>query len=105
MTRPQAYLKNIHSRRSIKGKHFVDDIHGVPLDKTLAIAARKTEIEYFKKMSVYSKVKWEHWMHVITTKWIDTNKGDVDDPNYRARLVGREIAYDERDDLFAATPH
>ena len=30
--------------------------------------------------------------------------GDAKCPNLRARLVGREIAKDKRDDLFAATP-
>ena len=43
-------------------------------------------------------------MKVITTKLSDHNKGDVTAPNYRARLVGREVAYDKRDDLYAATP-
>ena len=43
-------------------------------------------------------------MHVITTKWLDVNKNDEATPNYRARLVGREIAWDKRDDLYAATP-
>ena len=43
-------------------------------------------------------------MQVIATKWIDINKGDETAPNYRARLVGREIAWDKRDDLYAATP-
>ena len=43
-------------------------------------------------------------MKVITTKWIDHNKGDLEAPNYRARLVGREVAHDKRDDLYAATP-
>ena len=43
-------------------------------------------------------------MKVITTKWIDHNKGDEAVPNYRARFVGREVAYDKRDDLYAATP-
>ena len=43
-------------------------------------------------------------MKVISTKWIAQNKGDVDAPKYRARLVGREIAREKRDDLFAATP-
>ena len=27
---------------------------------------------------------------VITTKWVDTNKGDTSRPNYRSRLVGRD---------------
>ncbi len=37
-------------------------------------------------------------------RWIDINKGDVDNPNYRSRLVAREIKRDSRTDLFAATP-
>ena len=43
-------------------------------------------------------------MQVITTKWLDINKGDEASPNYRARFVGREIAREKRDDLYAATP-
>ena len=43
-------------------------------------------------------------MKVMTTRWIDQNKGDSETPNYRARLVGREIKRDKREDLFAATP-
>ena len=43
---------------------------------------------------------------IISTKWIDTNKGTKDSPNYRSRLVGREIKKDKivRNDLYAATP-
>ena len=43
-------------------------------------------------------------MKTITTRWIDTNKGDETLPDYRSRLVGREIKKDKRNDLFAATP-
>ena len=43
-------------------------------------------------------------MKPITTKWLDVNKSDEANPNYRARLVGREIAWDKRDDLYAAIP-
>lgn len=41
---------------------------------------------------------------MITTRWIDVNKGDAENPDYRSRLVGREIKKDQRPDLFAATP-
>ena len=41
-------------------------------------------------------------MEVISTKWVDTNKGVVDNPNYRARLVGCEISMGKRADLFEA---
>ena len=40
----------------------------------------------------------------ITVRWIDINKGDQENPNYRSRLVAREINTYKRDDLFAATP-
>ena len=57
-------------------------------------------------MHVYDKVhKSEAYGHkVITTRWIDTNKGDNVTPDHRSRLVGREIKIDNRLDLFAATP-
>ena len=40
----------------------------------------------------------------IIARWIGINKGDVDSPNCRSRLVAREINTHKRDDLFAATP-
>ena len=86
------------------GREFVDDMTGMPLDHGMAVTARKKEIDFFKARGVYTKLRRESWMKVITTKWIDHNKGDVTTPHYRARLVGREVAYDKRDDLYAATP-
>ena len=83
---------------------FVDDMTGMPLDHGMAVAARKKEIDFFRSRGVYTKVRRAPWMKVITTRWIDHNKGDLAAPNYRARLVGREVAHDKRDDLYAATP-
>ena len=87
---------------------FVDDVTGRPLNHKLAAEARKLEIEFFKNMKVYEKVpRWrakEAGGKVVTTRWIDINKGDGQNPNYRARLVGREIKIDKRLELFAATP-
>ena len=93
-----------HITHLYEGLEFVDDVTGAPLDKNKAIQARRLEIEYFREMGVYTKMKWEPWMKVITTRWLDVNKGDELSPNYRARLVGREIKTDKRMDLFAATP-
>ena len=86
-----------------EGVEFVDDISGLPLDKAMAMAARKVEMQFFKKMNVYTKVRREPWMRPISTKLIDCNKGDETDPNYRARLVGMEFKKDKRIELFAAT--
>ncbi len=35
---------------------------------------------------------------------VDTSKGDKEKPEYRCRLVSKEIKNDKREDLFAATP-
>ena len=43
-------------------------------------------------------------MGPISTKWIDTNKGDAVHPNIRSRFVAREIAHDKDTAMFAATP-
>ena len=47
----------------------------------------------------------------ITTRWIDTNKGDPTNPNFRSRLVVREIKARKRPEeripqnmLFSSTP-
>ena len=96
-----AYMENLYL-----GKGFFDDVHGKHLTKDIAIDTGRLELEFFRKMEVYTKVPRSQvaGAKVITTKWIDTDKGDADTPNYRARLVGREITTDERRDLFAATP-
>ena len=74
------------------------------LDKACIVLARREEVGYFKKRGVYTKRKREPWMQVISTKWLDINKGDAEKPNIRCRLVGRELARQKRDDLFAGTP-
>ena len=33
-------------------------------------------MQFFEKLGVYTKVEHERHMKVITTKWVDTNKGD-----------------------------
>ena len=71
-----------------EGMEFIDDVSGEPLERADAIAARKVEIKYFKDMGVYTNVKREAWMKIISTKWLDVNKGDSLNKNFRARLVG-----------------
>lgn len=40
----------------------------------------------------------------IQVRWIDVNKGDAKSPNYRSRLLAKEINTYKRMDLFAVTP-
>ena len=90
-----------------EGMEFIDDVHGGKvLNKDMVIQARRLEMDFFKKMKVYKKVpKAEAKGHkIISTRWVDTNKGDEVNPDYRSRLVGKELKKDSRLDLFAATP-
>ena len=44
--------------------------------------------------------KWK----VVQVRWIDINKGDDENPNYRSRLVGKEFNNEPMEGLFAGTP-
>ena len=66
-------------------------------------------MEEFEQHGVYTKVPISECIRVtgkrpIGSKWIDINKGDVSNPNYRSRLVAKEIKRGPSDDMFAATP-
>ena len=85
---------------------FTDDVNGGnALDKDKVIAARRLEMQFFKKMGVFEKVDRKEVRSsggkIITTKWVDTDKGHG---GYRSRLVGRELKRDKRLDLYAPTP-
>ena len=90
------------------GCEFSDDVKGGHLDRDQVITARQLEMDYCKRMGVYREVPRHEakdaGVRVITTKWIDTNKGSDSEPNYRSRLVARELNLSERPDSFAATP-
>jgi len=96
-------------RMMYDGYDFFDDMNEFKkMDREEVIKARRVEMQFFKNMGVYVKVPREtarrHGCKIITTKWLDTNKGDAQNPNYRSRMVGREIKCDKRMDLFSATP-
>ena len=89
---------------------YYDDLSGKKLDPALVHAARMDEIKGILSHGVWSKCPVSECMRVtgklpVGTRWVDINKGDDQNPNYRSRLVGREFkGKDVRDDLFAATP-
>ena len=66
-------------------------------------------MEVFRQHKVYSKVPLEECLRVtgkqpIGCRWIDTDKGDDDNPEYKSRLVAKEVKRATRDEMFAATP-
>ena len=79
------------SKTLYESLEFVGDISGAPLNEDMAIKARKAELEYFKTMRVCSQVKWGKWTRPISTKWIDTSKGDVDISNYHISRSIRKL--------------
>ena len=86
-----------------------DDVSGAELDASAVRKARAEEVEYVRKLELYTKVPLEECYAKsgrgpIIVRWIDINKGDHSNPNCRSRLVAREIDASKRDDLFAGTP-
>ena len=86
-----------------------DDVSGAALDPERVKKARQEEIDYIHKMMLYTKMPINECVKAtgrqpISFRWIDINKGDSETPNYRSRLVAREINTHKREDLFAATP-
>ena len=73
-------------------EYAVDDISGALLDPAAVHEGRATEMGFFDKLGVYDRVPREEQRRtggkIIGTKWI-VNKGDVDNPNIRCRLVGK----------------
>ena len=86
----------------------VDCNRGERLNRQAVIRARMEELEFFKKMKVYRKVKRKDALakgsKLTSTKWVDTNKGTTECPNIRCRLVGREIRRSKKSEYFTATP-
>ena len=83
-----------------------DDVSGASLDPVKVKETRAVEMDYFRRMRVYTKVpRWKpKGSKIVRTKWIDINKGDSVNPDIRSRLVGKEFNNGEEDGLFAATP-
>ena len=94
----------IHNRNA-----FVDDLTGLPLSSELCRAARQKEISYFRAKGVWelrpvSEARAKMGRRPISVRWVETNKGDDDNPNIRSRLVAREIRAPGEDAIFAPTP-
>ncbi len=88
---------------------YWDDMTGEQLISSEVHRARTEEMEEFKKHHVYTKVplkkSWDSTgKGPIGVRWVDINKGDKVNPEYRSRLVAKEIKLYRTLDLFAATP-
>ena len=71
--------------------------------------ARQKELKYFLAKEVWLKRPRNEAYHVtgkrlISVKRVDVNKGDDLNPNYRSRLVARDIRLPGEEAIFAPTP-
>ena len=75
---------------------FRDDLTGQALKDSLVKEARATELAFFHSKHVWVKVprneaRTRTGRAPISVRWVDVNKGDDAHPNYRSRLVARQL--------------
>ena len=88
---------------------YWDDTNGKELKADMVQAARKEEIAEIRRMKVWEKVPRDQCFAdtgkpPIKLRWVDRNKKDDVTPDYRSRIVAKEIKTYANPDLFAATP-
>ena len=102
-----------HDSRALKftsrDDRYIDDLTGLPLRPELCVEARRQEIEYFRSKCVWelrpiAEARRRMGRSPISVRWVETNKGDDDNPNVRSRLVAREIRTAGQNAIFAPTP-
>ena len=87
---------------------YKDDLTGQTLKDALVLQARAVELAYFNTKGVWKKVsrnvaKTTSGKSPISVGWVDTNKGDELNPNYRWRLLARQMkAHDHSGQSFFA---
>ena len=87
---------------------FRDDLTGQLLKDTLVEEARAKELLYFHSKGVWMKVpkssaRAQTGRPPISVRWVDVNKGDDLVPNYRSRLVARQLkAHDKSGETYFA---
>ena len=73
-----------------------DDLTGQTLKDSLVEEARAKELSFFHSKKVWTKVpksqaRAKSGRGPISVRWVDVNKGDDMVPNYRSRLVARQL--------------
>ena len=86
-------------RMMFEGMEFWHDVTDwKPLNWELAVQAESFRLNCSRRwVCTFAK---NMGCKVMTTKWVDTNKGGTSRPKYRSSLVGHEVKYDETRSLF-----
>ena len=88
---------------------YIDDLTGKILDPEMVKRARQEEMDVFTKHNVFTFVPLSECYTAtgkgpIGTRWVDINKNDDANPEYRSRCVAQEIKRGHGDEQFAGTP-
>ena len=88
---------------------FIDEVSGKPLETSKVEAARAEELDFAERYNLWTAAPIQEAWDVtgkgpISSRWIDLDKGDLNKPNYRSRLVIQEVRRSGIDAIFAATP-
>ena len=91
-----------------KSQYF-DECTGEPLPNHLVRAAMIEETSYFSEKAVWTAADWAHMKSskdatFVRMRWVLCNKGDLKEPDVRARLVACEVAKDKVPAFYASTP-
>ena len=104
-------LKNMYGLEQGYSGRYRDDISGQILKDEWVTAAKLKELEFFHSKGVWIKTPRAQARHrtgrpPITVRWVDVNKGDEVSPNYRSRLVARQMKCQDRSgaSYFAPAP-
>ena len=111
-TEDLSHLMNLeHTNAHIEQHHgvYMDDISGKLLDPELVRTAREEEMQVFREHNVFTFVPLQDCWTItgkgpIGTRWVDVNKNDEAQPEYRSRCVAQEINRGNDDQVFAGTP-
>ena len=82
---------------------------GGKLDVKLLQAARQEDMEFVKERQIYEYTSVKDCLAragrpPVGTKWMETNNGDDQSPQYRPHLVATEVRRPWSEKWFAATP-
>lgn len=88
---------------------FRDDLTGQTLRPVMVHNARAVELDCFEDKDVWESVPVQERKNragrkPISVRWVDVNKGGDEHPNYRSRLVARDIRFKGDSATFAPTP-
>ena len=91
-------LKSMYGPEQGYSGTYKDDLTGQVLKDELVKKARAVELAYFNSKGVWRKVLRRRSRHEtsrppVSVRWVDVNKGDELNPNYRSRLVARQIKF------------